>query len=139
MSAESFQKKLEATLHTDPAKELIADILRLQLFKRADKDESLLTLVEVYDLVGFDRFVDLISIFNGLTIQFPSKEEFKETIQLAISYYYRTVEGKSWTEIKDLMGVEDLPTIRFGIHINQFQTFLEYVAQRIRSRQLKDE
>lgn len=138
-SSEEFQKKLESTLKTDPTKEVIADILRLLLFKRADKNEALLALIEVYDLVGFDRFVDLVSIFSGLTISFPSKEEFKETIQLAISYYYKTIEGKNWSEIKELMGVDDLPTIQLGIQIQSFQSFLQYIAERIRARQLRGE
>jgi len=129
-----FQAKLESTLKTDPAKDLIQDIFRLHLFKNAEKSESLLTLVEVYDLVGFDRFVDLINVFDGLTITFPSKEDLKETVQLAIAYYYRNIQGKTWAETKEAMRMDDLPTIKYGIRITQLQTFLEYFAQRMKDR-----
>jgi hypothetical protein len=127
-----FQQRLKETLKTDTSKAIIEDIIRLHLFKNAEKNESLLALVEVYDLLGLDRFVDLMAVLDGKTITFPRRDDLKDTIQLAICYYYRTIEGKEWKDIKNILGDDELPTIKYGIRIQQLQTFLEYIANRIK-------
>jgi hypothetical protein len=129
-----FQQRLKDTLKTDSSRAVIEDLIRLHLFKNAEKNEALLTLVEVYDLLGIDKFTDLIAILDGKTITFPRREDFRDTVQLAICYYYRTVEGKSWKDIKAILGEDELPTIKYGIRMQQFQVFLEYIANRIKMK-----
>ena len=133
-----FQQKVQETIKTDQSKKIIEDIIRLHLFKNAEKNETLLSLVEVYDLLGLDRFTDLLQLLDGKTITFPAKEDFKDTIQLAICYYYKNVEGKDWPEIKELIGDSELPTIKYGIRMQQFQSFLRYMAERMKMRQPGD-
>lgn len=132
-----FQQKINDTLKTDSSKEVIEDIIRLHLFKGAEKNEALLSLVEVYDLLGLEKFVDLVSLLDGVTVTFPKKDDFKDTVQLAICYYYRHIEGKSWSDIKDILGDDELPTIKYGIRMQQMQTFLNYIADRIKAREGK--
>lgn len=129
-----FQQRLKETIKTTAAKDVIQDVIRLHLFKNAEKNEALLSLVEAYDLLGLEKFTELISLLEGKTITFPKKEDFKDTIQLAVCYYYRIIEGKEWDEVKALLGEEDLPTIKYGIRIQQFQTFLQYIAAKIKNR-----
>lgn len=129
-----FQQRLQDTLKSDSSKEVIADLIRLHLFKNAEKDESLLTLVEVYDLLGLDKFMDLLNLLDGQTITFPEREDVKDTVQLAICYYYRNIEGKSWSDIKEILGDAELPTIKYGIRMQQLQTFLDYVADRVKMK-----
>jgi hypothetical protein len=129
-----FQQRLQDTLKSDSSKEVIEDLIRLHLFKNAEKDESLLTLVEIYDLLGLSKFMDLLNLLDGKTITFPDREDMKDTVQLAICYYYRNIEGKSWSEIKDVLGDPELPTIKYGIRMQQLQSFLDYIADRIRVR-----
>ncbi len=129
-----FQQRLQETIKTDSSKQIIEDLIKLHLFKNAEKNEALLSLVEVYDLLGLDRFADLISLLSGKTITFPKKEDFKDTVTLAICYYYKNIENKSWNEIKDLLGDEELPTIKYGIRMQQLQSFLSYIGDRIKMR-----
>jgi hypothetical protein len=129
-----FQQRLKETIKTDSSKQIVEDLIRLHLFKNAEKNEALLSLVEVYDLLGLDRFIDLISLLSGRTLTFPKKEDFKDTLTLAICYYYKNIEGKSWNEIKDLLGDEELPTIKYGIRMQQLQSFLGYIGDRLKMR-----
>lgn len=133
-----FQQRLKDTLKTDSSKDVIEDIIRLHLFKGAEKNEGLLALVEVYDLLGLEKFMDLMNLLDGRTINFPKREDMRDTVQLAICYYYRNIEGKSWADIKDLLGDPDLPTIKYGIRMQQLQSFLDYVADRIRIKEGKN-
>ncbi len=134
-----FQQKIQETIKTDQSKKIIEDIIRLHLFKNAEKNEALLCLVEVYDLLGLDRFTDLLQLLDGKIIQFPRKEDFKDTIQLAICYYYKNIEGKEWNEIKELIGDSELPTIKYGIRMQQFQSFLRYIADRMKMRRASED
>jgi len=133
-----FQQKIQETIKTDKSKQIIEDIIRLHLFKNAEKNESLLVLVEVYDLLGLDKFTDLLQLLDGKTVTFPRKEDFRDTIQLAICYYYKNIEGKDWKEIKNLLGDEELPTIKYGIRMQQFQSFLKYIANRMKLQGKRD-
>lgn len=129
-----FQQRLRDTLKSDSSKDVIEDLLRLHLFKNAEKNEDLLTLIEVYDLLGLEKFMDLMNLLDGRTVTFPDREDMKDTVQLAICYYYRNIEGKSWADIKEILGDPELPTIKYGIRMQQLQSFLDYIADRIRVR-----
>ena len=129
-----FQQKIKETIKTDASKDVVKDIIRLHLFKNAEKNESLLALVEVYDLLGLDKFTELIALLEDKTITFPKKEDFRDTVQLAVCYYYRIIEGKDWEEIRVILGDDELPTIKYGIRIQQFQSFLQYIATKIKMR-----
>lgn len=129
-----FQQKIKETIKTDAAKDVVQDIIRLHLFKNAEKNEALLSLVEVYDLLGLDKFSELMALLEGKTITFPKKEDFRDTVQLAVCYYYRVIEGKAWEDIKVILGEDELPTIKYGIRIQQFQSFLQYIATKLKMR-----
>lgn len=129
-----FQQKLKDTIKSDSAKDVIQDVIKLHLFKNAEKNEALLSLVEVYDLLGLEKFTELISLLEGKTITFPKKDDFKDTVQLAVCYYYRVIEHKTWDELKVLLGDDELPSIKYGIRIQQFQSFLQYIATKMKNR-----
>lgn len=129
-----FQQRLQDTLKSDSSKDVIEDLIKLHLFKNAEKDEALLILVEIYDLLGLDKFIDLMNLLDGQTVTFPAREDMRDTVQLAICYYYRNVEGKSWSDIKEILGDPELPTIKYGIRMQQLQSFLDYISDRIRAK-----
>lgn len=66
-------------------------------------DSKVSELHDVYKLLGLDNFIKLISLVDGRTIKFPTSTELKDAIILALCFYYREIENKSWTEIHDLI------------------------------------
>lgn len=127
-----FQQKIKDTITVDSSKDVINDLIRLHLFKNGSKDESLLALVEIYDLLGLEKFTDLVNLLDGRQVKFPKRDDMKDTVRLSICYYYKNLENKSWGDIKDILGDSELPTIKYGIRMRQFQSFLEYMGQRIK-------
>jgi hypothetical protein len=126
-----FQQRIKDTVKSnEKVKKLLEDIIELHLFKKAEKNPELLVLVELYDCLGPQKFADVISIMSGRTISFPTKDDFKDTVYLAISYYLKTYENKNWEEIKTILGEKDLHSIKLGIHIRQFQEFIDYLSRR---------
>lgn len=113
----------KATKDRDGVK-IVEDLVRLILLKNYGKNEATLKLVEVYNLFGIEGFVDLIDIMNGKTVPFPSIEEMKDVVKIAVSYYYKYLKGKSWEEIKEILQDEDCSSIKYGINCSKLNRFI---------------
>ena len=74
-----FQSTINEIMKESASKELIEDLIRLNMFKNAEKDEKQLVLVELYNLLGAEKFMDVMDLLEGKTIKFPHKSDFKET------------------------------------------------------------
>lgn len=129
-----FQQKISDIMKDDPTKDLILDIFELQMFKSADKDDKKLVMVELYNLLGFEKFVEVIELLGGKTIKFPSRDEFKDLIETALAYYYRTFRGYDWVKIKELIGDPEMSSVKFGSRMQQMSKFINYLNTTIGQR-----
>lgn len=129
-----FEYQTNETILKCATSNVIEDILHLLMLKSAEKKEKNLTLVEIYNLLGVEKFTELIELLDGETVKFPTKEQFKEALTTAVCFYYRKYCGKSWEEIKKLLGDEKLKSIRYSIHINQLSTFMKEMNERVEYR-----
>lgn len=129
-----FQQRLRESLSKDSTP-VVADLIRLALLKKAEKDEELLIYAELFNLIGVEKFSEMLSLIGGRTIEFPSTDEFKETIVTVLCYYYKNVENKNWDEIKSLIGDPDLNTIKYGIRATTFGNFLDTMTGKLNASQ----
>ena len=128
-----LQLKINEALGSNE-EEMISDLIKLCLMKPASKNQDYLVYTEIYNLLGLEKFTDLISLLDGRTVKFPTKEEFKDTILTVLCYYYRNVLNLEWPEIKDKLGIPDINTIRQGIRSSQFESYLkELINKRIKN------
>lgn len=123
-----FQQKINDIMADDPTKNLILDIFELQLLKNAEKDDKKIYLVELYNLLGFEKFVEVIELLSGKLIKFPSREDFKEDIEIALSFYYRTFRGYDWAKIKNLIGDSEMSSVKFGAKMQQMSKFINFIG-----------
>jgi len=127
-----LQLKINEALGTNE-EEMISDLIKLCLMKPASKNQDYLVYTEIYNLLGLEKFTDLISLLDGRTVKFPTKEEFKDTVLTVLCYYYRNVLNLEWTDIKEKLGIPDINTIRQGIRSSQYEAFLkELINKRIK-------
>ena len=87
-------------------------------------DDTNKDLAELFSLVDFDSFIKIINLFDGRTIKFPSKEEIKEAIEIALYYYYKEIKGvKTYQVLKDLniRDKDDFSSIAIGRKINKIK------------------
>lgn len=132
-----FQQKINEIMKDDPTKDLILDIFELQMLKSADKDNKGLVMVELYNLLGFEKFVEVVELLGGKTIKFPSRDEFKELIEIALAYYYRTFRGYDWPKIKELIGDPEMSSVKFGSRMQQMSKFINYLGENVSARHKK--
>lgn len=64
-------------------------------------DSKISEIYDVYKLLGMENFVKLIHLLDGRTVHLPTGAELRESILLALCFYYREVDGLDWDEIHD--------------------------------------
>ena len=112
---------------------IISDLIKLSLMKKASKNQDYMIYTELYNLLGLENFTNLVSLADGRTINLPTKEDFKDSVITVLCYYYRNVKKLEWEDIKVLLGITDINTIKQGIHSSQFESFLkELINKRIK-------
>ena len=123
-----FQKKINKILKENVSEEIIKDLIKLHYLRMASKNESQFVLVEIYELLGSELFAELIELVNGRTVSFPDRESFKESVQIALCYYFKYLKHKKWDEIKELLQDEEVSSIKFGINCNKLGTFINEMS-----------
>ena len=109
-----FAKKAESEV------DIIFRIISLVIHNDYSSNTDLRDLFRVVDL---ESFIRVISVFENRTVKFPSKSDIKDSLMLALCYYYHEIEGMSWEEIKAVLPFE-VSSIAYGIKIKNFDKFL---------------
>ena len=124
-----FQSTVNELMSENNCTELIKDLIHLNMLKNGEKDEKQLVFVELYNLLGLEKFMETMELLGGKTIKFPNKADFKETIQIALCYYYRQFKDYSWDQIKGLIQDDDLSSVKLGVLVQQLQRFIDYYLE----------
>lgn len=129
-----FQQRISEIVTDDPTKNVVLDVFKLELYKNAEKNEDNLVLVELYNLLGMEKFCEVIGLLSGRTIKFPTQESVKEDVTIALCYYYKKFRDKSWDDIKGLLEDDRLQSVKYGIKIQQLNKFIKYIGDRANAR-----
>jgi len=87
-------------------------------------------LLELYKLIGLDKFTKMINYFDGKEIKLLNSLEFKETMVLALFYYLRNIEKKSWDEIKKEIPF-DVESIKYGIRMKKLNNYIKQEIDKL--------
>jgi hypothetical protein len=120
-----FKYKINKLLKKEELSDIVTDIIKIHLLrgeKNVSKYESKKKLYEIYELLGTELFFELITLINGDFIDFPSIEDLKDIINIAISYYYSDKGKRNWEEIRYLLEEDKLNSIKYGINIKYLRT-----------------
>ena len=109
---------------------IISDLIKLSLMKKASKDSDCLIYTEVYNLLGLEKFSELVSLIDGRTLHLPTKEELRDTVITVLCYYYRNVKKMEWVDIKEKLGIQDINAVRQGIRSSQFESYLKELVEK---------
>ena len=70
----------------------ITSLLKLILFENfGEKIEILYSIVD-----DNDKFSQILNTFGGLSVNFPTVEEFKSSVTLSLVFYYKEIMHYSW-------------------------------------------
>lgn len=88
-----------------------------------DMNNSSRDIVDLFNLLGMDNFISVVSLFEKRTVTFPSKEDIKESMIVAVLFYYKEIMGYEWPEIKEIIPFEFSP-ISYSNKLKKFNTFM---------------
>ena len=95
----------------------ITSLLKLILFENfGEKIEILYSIVN-----DNDKFSQILNTFGGLSIDFPTVEEFKSSVILSLVFYYKEVMHFSWKKIEEMIPYERDISLRYGSKIKTLQ------------------
>jgi hypothetical protein len=129
-----FQKAVNDTCSFNQCEPIIEDLIKLELLKEGEKNDRMTPTCELYNLLGPQKFAEVVELMNGRLVQFPSSESFKETIMISIYYYYRFFKGKDWKEIDQIFENEEMSHVKLGIRVNALHAFIQKQTQLLESR-----
>jgi hypothetical protein len=129
-----FQEQVNQIANEEPIKCIIEDLIKLELAKESEKNDKMLPLAEMYNLLGAQQFSELIELMDGRTVQFPKADSFKETIQVAICFYFKYLKNKRWDDIKAIINDEEVSSIKMGIKTNHLHQFIQKMTQIVSAR-----
>ena len=109
---------------------IVSDLIKLILMEKASKDRDCLIDTEVYNLLGLEKFSELVSLIDGRTLHLPTKEELRDTVITVLCYYYRNVKKMEWVDIKEKLGIQDINAVRQGIRSSQFESYLKELVEK---------
>lgn len=80
-------------------------------------------IANLYTLMGLDNFLKIVTLFESRTIEFPSKKEIKDAVELALIYYYKKVHNFSYEQLRELpiFKGKELSSISIGKKIVKLQ------------------
>lgn len=129
-----FQDRINEIVESTVASEIIKDLIHLQMFKSAEKNSKNLALVEIFNLLGVEKFTELIDLLDGKTIKFPTKDTLKEYVIIALCFYHKKYFGRTWPEIKEIIGDDKLKSIKYGLRVQNLETFIKYLQDKTGER-----
>ncbi len=86
--------------------------------------ETNVDIIELFNLLDLDSFIKIISLFDGRTVQFPTKKQFRNSLLLSILYYYREIKKMEWEDIKKEFPF-DISSISYGIQIKNLNSWVK--------------
>jgi len=118
--------KFESTQKSDK-EHILWEIVSLLIYQNS-KDTTLVEVFKIFD--DKNDFVKLISLLNGRKFNSPTKKQLEENLLLAIFYYEKEIEGKTWEEIKENMEF-DFSAVKYGIRIKNLNNWMKQKINEI--------
>ena len=133
-----FQRKINEIFKMDSAKNIVEDLIKLELLKDSEKNDKMSPVADLYGLFGPTQFSEIVELMNGRLVQFPTVESFKETVMISVYYYYKYLLGKGRKEVEEIFNDEDVPSMKVGTKVSHLHQFIQKQTQLMRSRKSQD-
>lgn len=68
----------------------------------------------LFRVVGLDNFIEIVNSLSGHSIKIPARQDFQDTLILALFKYYRDIKHLSWEETKKQVDFDNFAPMRIG-------------------------
>ena len=91
------------------------------LSSRYDKS----VLPEILFLLSSEQFIDLVKVFGGKSVRFPTPLELSKELLSSVAAYHRKVHGYSWSKIGKIMDLDGRTLRGIKNRVQRWEDWLE--------------
>lgn len=121
--------------------DFIQSLLKLELINM-DKSEKQ-DLVQLYDILGFDKFFEVMTLFSSRTIKVPKIDKIKKLLIVSIAYYQVIVLGLSPKDaskiLSEKLGLFNLKQKNMKALINRVQQDIDHLAEVVANKKQRED
>ena len=128
-----FQKKVNDICRTETVTDVISDLIKLEILKEGERSDRMTPLIEIYSVLGPTVFSELVELMDGRLVQFPSPQQFKETVKTAVYYYYKFLKGSDFKEVDKFFN-DDINHIKLGVKTHSLHQWIQKQTALLKSR-----
>jgi hypothetical protein len=116
-----FEQQLDDLFVRKPESEtdMLFKVLSLILYKNIHNRD----IQDLYNSLDLESFSRVVTLFDGRTVKFPTREELKDALTLALCYYYKEIEGMDWDQIKATLPFE-VSSFSYGTKIKSLDRYV---------------
>ena len=119
----------------------VKDLFKMELID-LDKSESQ-DLLQLYEIVGFDKFFEIVAFFGSKSIKFPKMDKIKKLLLTEIVYYQVEVLRLSPKDagkiLSEKLGLLNLKQKNIKSLTGRLQQDLEYITNTTLQRMIVEE
>ena len=123
--------------------DFIKALFKLELID-SDKSKNQ-DLVQLYEILGFDKFFEFVAFFGTRTVKVPKVDKIKRLLIVAIAYYQTVILGLSPKDagriLSKKLGIFNLKQKSIKSIVRELQQAIDHVAEKagIMDKTLKEE
>lgn len=110
--------------------EFIKSLFRLELLKNDKTPDQ--DILQLYEILGFDKFFEVITFFSSKTIKIPNVEKIKKALITSIAYYQINILGLTPKDagkiLSEKLGVLNLKQKNVKAIIKQLQQDIDHLS-----------
>ena len=136
-----YKYYLNSMYNTPESIDFIKSLLKLELIN-IDKSENQ-DLVQLYDILGFDKFFEVLTYFSARSIKFPKIDKIKKLLIVSIAYYQTEVLGLTAKDagkiLSEKLGLFNLKQKSIKSLVSKVQQDIDHLATTVANRQSRQE
>lgn len=110
--------------------DFIKSLFRLELLKNDKTTDQ--DILQLYELLGFDKFFEVVTFFSSKTIKVPNVEKIKKALITSIAYYQINILGLTPKEagkiLSEKLGVLNLKQKNVKAIVKQLQQDIDHLS-----------
>lgn len=136
-----YKYYINGTANDKEAIDFVKSLFKLELID-TDRSEHQ-DLLQLYEIVGFDKFFEIVAFFGSKTLKIPKLDKIKKLLLTAITYYQVEILQLSPKDagkiLNEKLGLLNLKQKNIKSLVNKLQQDVEYISNTTLKRMIQRE
>lgn len=135
-----YKYYINNTVNDNKSVEFLKSLFKLELID-LDKSENQ-DLLQLFEIIGFDKFFEVVTFFSSKTLKIPKLERIKKLLIIAIAYYQVEILKLSPKEagkiLSEKLGIVNLKQKSIKNLVNKLQRDIDFLTMTSIDKRLSE-